>query len=159
MSKCFADEAHVSRTNPDDKVPPVKVNPRDPSTCKPLKAGGAETDPQNELDTSLVHEMTHGVRPKSVPLWKKIQTGDPWEDFEEFFATTVENIYKSERGDLVLRGGHDASILSHDLATSEGFMKDSTLRARIQKLHKAEPLAQRLGRLKGIKFNPFALAA
>ena len=72
MGKCLADEAHVSQTNPDDKVPPVKINPRDPKTCKPLKAGGAETDPQNELDSTLVHEMAHAVRPKTSPLWKKI---------------------------------------------------------------------------------------
>ncbi|PNG25704.1 hypothetical protein [Methylocella silvestris] len=158
MSSCLADEAHVSKTDPDDKLPPVKINPRDPSSCKPLKAGGTEIDPQNELDSSLVHEMAHAVRPKTSELWKKVPTGDPWLDFEEFFATIVQNMFKSERGDLVLRGGHDESILSKELATSAGFMKDLRLHERIEKLYRAEPLAQKLGRLKGIKFNPFGLA-
>ena len=158
MSKCLADEAHVSQTNPDDKVPPVKINPRDPKTCTPLKASGTETDPKSELNSSLVHEMTHAVRPKTSPFLKKILTGDPWLDLEEFFATIVQNIYKSERKDLVLRGGHDDSILPHNLATSEGFMKDLRLHDRIEKLYRTEPLAQRIGRLKGINFNPFALA-
>jgi hypothetical protein len=68
MSKCLAGAAHISATNPDDKVPPVKINPRDPKTCKPLEASGTETDPQNELDSSLVHEMVHAVRPKTSSL-------------------------------------------------------------------------------------------
>lgn len=155
VGECYSLIPHISLTNRDDKVPPIKVTPENPKGCR-LSETNKRLSKLDDLESTLVHEMVHAARPKAEYL-KKIKTGDVWDDLEEFFSIIVENIYRSERRDLLLRGGHDSSVLPKEQTTSEGFMKDATLRERIKKVFKHEPLAQKLGRFKEIRFNPFSL--
>jgi hypothetical protein len=110
-------------------------------------------------DVTLLHELVHAVRPAAGRKLMDQPTQDGWTNLEEFFAVVVENIYRSERGDKVLRGGWDQSRLRADASTSAGFLKDKVMRARIEDALKREEVARRLARLSEIPFNPFAAAA
>jgi hypothetical protein len=112
----------------------------------------------SEPDVTLLHELVHAVRPDMVNKQLPRATGDAWNNHEEFFAVTVENMYRAERGIKCLRGGHDASMLGAERATSAGFLEDKSVKARVQEALKRESLAQKLARFTDLPFNPFATA-
>ena len=144
--------AHISVTNQAEKVPPIKMG---------LVEGAACSTYAQLYDTTIVllHELVHGVRPKASSRLKARTLGDQWSDVEEFFGVVVENIFRSERGDRMLRNGHRSEILPEDAVTSDGFLRNATYRKRCEDLYRREKLAQRLGRLREIRFNPFAVIA
>jgi hypothetical protein len=110
-----------------------------------------------DSDVVLLHELVHAVRPTQVPLLKARPTNDDWGDHEEFFANMVENIYRSERGDPDLKG--QLGSVSHRVVrlNTLKFLKDGTIRARIEQAYAREDLAKKLARHAEIAFNPFAL--
>lgn len=123
-----------------------------------LEASCSENDQHYVNDATLLHELVHGVRPQQFEKLKPQTTDDQWTDLEEFFATVVENIYRSERGDKEVRGSHHASakLLPSTRAASAEFMNDKTHYERIKAALKREKLAQELAKLDDIPFNPFA---
>lgn len=110
-------------------------------------------------DDTLLHELVHGVRPpQQVRQLMDQNTNDNWDNLEEFFAITVQNIYLSERGEKKVRGEHktDVRTLSATRVASAEFMKNKTNYARIKEAMRREKLAQQLAKLENIPFNPFA---
>lgn len=148
---CPGANAYARRAGPGVKTTRVLFTPYERGAChEGLNVG--------EPDVTLLHELVHAVRPHGEKLLNT-PTKDAWVNLDEFFAVVVENIYRSERGDKILRGGWDHSRLSGESATSAGFIKDKTLRTRIEDALKREDLAQRLARFPEIPFNPFAAIA
>jgi hypothetical protein len=152
LASCPGANAYTRQAGPGQKTTRVLFTPYRADSChEGLNVGSA--------DVTLLHELVHAVRPAVGRKLMDQATQDGWTNLEEFFAVVVENIYRSERGDKVLRGGWDHSRLGAEAATSAGFLKDKTVRARIEDALKREDLARRLARLSEIPFNPFAAAA
>lgn len=109
-------------------------------------------------DSTLLHELVHGVRPRQFEQLKPQTTNDAWTDLEEFFAVMVQNTYLSERGNKEVRGGHQAGAapLPSTRKASYEFMQNKTNYERVKAALKREKLAQELARLDDIPFNPFA---
>ena len=124
----------------------------------PFLTGSCPKDAPYADDSTLLHELVHGVRPSQFEKLKPESTNDQWTDLEEFFAVIVQDIYLSERGDKEVRGGHDAgaSSLPATRTASYEFMEDKTNHARVKAALKREKLAQQLAVLEDIPFNPFA---
>lgn len=111
------------------------------------------------FDDTLLHELVHGVRPpQRVRQLMDQSTNDNWDNLEEFFAVTVQNIYLSERGEKKVRSEHrtDVRTLPATRGGSAAFMANKTNYARIKEALKREKLAQQLAKLESIPFNPFA---
>ncbi|MBL8259230.1 MAG: hypothetical protein JNM60_05435 [Candidatus Competibacteraceae bacterium] len=117
-----------------------------------------QSDSKYADDSTLLHELVHGVRPRQFEKLKPQTTNDHWTDLEEFFAVMIENIYMSERGDREVRGGHQAgaNTLPATRTASYQFMEDQTNYQRVKDALKREKLAQELAKLDDIPFNPFA---
>lgn len=149
-AQCDGDLDMISATSK-EKVPAIKYTPRDAATCQLSTLFGPET--------SLFHEFVHAIRPHKMTLLNRT-TGDKWDNLEEFFAVVTENVFRSERNkNDALRGGHDESVLHRDYATSEGFLKFKRYKKWTEFVYKHEKIARKLGEMKDIVFNPFALVA
>lgn len=113
----------------------------------------------NTTDDTLLHELVHVVRPSpQVSHLLDQTTNDNWDNLEEFFAVTVQNVYLSERGEKKVRSEHKTDIRTTPAtrAASAEFMANKTNYARIKDAMKREKLAQQLAKLENIPFNPFA---
>jgi hypothetical protein len=65
------------------------------------------TGPGATADEILLHEMVHGVRQMAGRSVRESVTGNPGMDnYEEFVAILVSNIYRSEQGGTQLRADH-----------------------------------------------------
>ncbi|MBK8184983.1 MAG: hypothetical protein IPK63_19660 [Candidatus Competibacteraceae bacterium] len=118
-----------------------------------------ETHISSTKDDTLLHELVHGARlGKLVASLINENTDDDWDNLEEFFATTVQNIYLSERGDKKVRSEHKTDIrtIPATRAASAEFMANKTNYQRVKTALKRENLAQQLAKLEQIPFNPFA---
>jgi hypothetical protein len=151
LASCPGANAYTRQAGPGQKTTRVLFAPYRADSCHEGLGVGSP-------DVTLLHELVHAVRPAVGRKLMDQPTQDGWTNLEEFFAVVVENIYRSERGDKTLRGGWDHSRLGGEAATSAGFLKDKTVRARIEEALKRE-LARTLARLSEIPFNPFAAAA
>jgi hypothetical protein len=152
LASCPGANAYTRQAGPGQKTTRVLFTPYRADSChEGLNVGSA--------DVTLLHELVHAVRPAVGRKLMDQETQEGWTNLEEFFAVVVENVYRSERGDKVLRGGWDHSRLDGEAATSAGFLKDKTQRARVEDTMKREDLARRLARLPEIPFNPFAAVA
>jgi hypothetical protein len=152
LASCPGANAYTRQAGPGQKTTRVLFAPYRADSCHEGLGVGSP-------DVTLLHELVHAVRPAVGRKLMDQPTQDGWTNLEEFFAVVVENIYRSERGDKTLRGGWDHSRLGGEAATSAGFLKDKTVRARIEEALKREDLARKLARLSEIAFNPFAAAA
>jgi hypothetical protein len=152
LNSCPGANAYTRQAGPGQKTTRVLFTPYAADSCDTKLNIGSP-------DVTLLHELVHAVRPAVGRNLMAKTTNDAWVNLEEFFAVVVENIYRSERGDKVLRGGWDQSQLAGSAATSTAFLADRTLRARIEEALKREDLARKLARLSEIPFNPFAAVA
>jgi hypothetical protein len=70
-------------------------------------APGAPTGPGAKADEILLHEMVHGLRQMVGRAVFEQVTGNPgMQNYEEFAAIVISNVYRSERGITELRRDH-----------------------------------------------------
>ncbi|MGC2657904.1 MAG: M91 family zinc metallopeptidase [Bryobacteraceae bacterium] len=68
---------------------------------------GAPTGPGTSPDEILLHEMIHALRQMQGRMVRESVAGNPGMDnYEEFAAITISNIYRSEKGNTTLRADH-----------------------------------------------------
>jgi hypothetical protein len=68
---------------------------------------GAPTGPGSSPDEILLHEMIHGLRQMQGRFVREAVTGNPGMDnYEEFAAITISNVYRSEKNLPQLRTDH-----------------------------------------------------
>ena len=123
---------------------------------QPEKWGGAE-GPGSAADEILIHELVHANR--IVRGVRNVCYGAPrdWNDYEEFVAVTLCNVFSSETN-RKLRFGHGFGFkeLPADQSTSAGFL--SKYKSYLEPIKQDHPhLFSALKRSPGIRFNPFAL--
>lgn len=118
-------------------------------------APGAPTGPGGSPDEILLHEMIHGLRQMQGRFVREAITGNPGMDnYEEFAAITISNVYRSEIGQSQLRSDHHGFVtLTGPTANLSTFK--STYRQWLSFMDIEQPrLCQNLRQIR-CSFNPF----
>jgi hypothetical protein len=118
-------------------------------------AHGAPTGAGSAPDEILLHEMIHGLRQMQGRAVFEAITGNPGMDnYEEFAAITISNVYRSEKGFVQLRADHHGfAPLTGPTANLATFK--STYRSWLSHMDVEQPrLCQNLRQIK-CAFNPF----
>lgn len=122
-----------------------------PGDYYPASNSFIDVEPFFGNDDTLVHELFHKAR-MFQGLFCVVETNDPYDKLEEFFAITITNIYLSEVGkNNRLRGGHSALIESLRLNSYDFFMK---YELRLHQLKKEMPKFFELISTVNCSFNP-----
>ena len=131
----------VIRYHPDTFAPP-----------SPCVSGPGAT-----ADEILLHEMTHGLRQMMGRSVRESINGNPGMDnYEEFVAILVSNIYRSERGTAQLRMDHHGfAPLTGPTATPSGF--ETTYHGYLANFDIEQPRLFGNLRKANASFNPVAL--
>ena len=116
---------------------------------------GAPTGPGATPDEILLHEMLHGLRHMMGRAVKEGVVGSPGMDnYEEFAAIVVSNMFRSERGLTQLRKDHHGFIpLTGTLASTAGFK--SAFSSYLTYMSMEQPRFCHNLRQAGLAFNPF----
>jgi hypothetical protein len=87
---------------------------------------GGKIDPGDGPGEILLHEMVHALRMLSGVFSDPNFTANPhMDDVEEFYAITVQDVYRSERGFLQLRRDHwGHQALSASLSGSNAYYEE-----------------------------------
>jgi hypothetical protein len=120
-----------------------------------FSAAGAPTGPGTSPDEILLHEMIHGLRQMQGRSAKESITGNPgMQNYEEFAAITISNVYRSEKGLPQLRADHTGFAPLTGPTTNVATFK-STYESYLSHMSVEQPrLCQNLRQL-GCAFNPF----
>jgi hypothetical protein len=107
-------------------------------------------------DEILLHEMVHGLRQMMGRSVREKITGNPGMDnYEEFVAITVANVFRSERGGTTLRRDHHGFLPLTGPTTDPAIFKSTYNTWMIDIAIEQPRFAQNLGQAKAA-FNPFA---
>lgn len=94
-------------------------------------------------DEVLLHELVHALRDLTGLATKSgMRTYNPvpkqpgWDNFEEFFAILVSNIYHSERGRKHIRSNHDSGWSSK---TDEEWLDIARNRSHVRRFRREQP--------------------
>jgi hypothetical protein len=110
--------------------------------------------PFEHPDCGLLHELVHAMSAVSGTAAQEMGGPDTYKNLEEFTACVVENVYRSEHGYGVLRGGHGYEIMPLLLRGSQAFYNRYS--NYMQQVCANHPwLAGELHKATGIAHNPF----
>lgn len=109
------------------------------------------------LDDTLVHELIHALRFSHHRFERKYMVHESFPDSEEFIATQVANIYRSERGKKQLYGEYHYTegIWARKGSIYQKFVENPELIMALKFCLDSEELVRRIALFKGIDFNPF----
>jgi len=120
-------------------------------------APGAPTGPGGSADEILLHEMIHGLRQMQGRFVREAVNGNPGMDnYEEFAAITISNLYRSETGLSQLRSDHHGFTVLTGPTTNVATFR-STYRQYLSFMDIEQPrLCQNLRQVR-CSFNPFVI--
>jgi hypothetical protein len=115
---------------------------------------GAPTGPGTSPDEILLHEMIHGLRMMSGRFVREPVTSNPgMENYEEFVAILISNIYRSESGMPTLRADHIGYLPLSGPTTNSAVFK-STYERYLGHLDVEQPRLCSNLRQANVTFNP-----
>lgn len=108
------------------------------------------------FDDTLVHELVHALRLSHDRFRRKYLAHKGFPDSEEFIATQIANIYRSERGKKQLYGEYrDGTPQSFKGTVYQMFVENPELIMALKHDLDVEELVKKIALFKGIDFNPY----
>lgn len=138
---------------------PVTIRYHPANARQVIANKGGKIDPGDGPGEILLHEMVHALRMLSGIFSDPSFSANPhMDDFEEFYAITIQDVYRSERGFQKLRRDHwGHHTLAASLADSDAYYEE--YKDAIDKWFVAQKLfCLELANVR-TKFNPFLAAA
>ncbi len=81
------------------------------------------TEPAQQPDEVLYHELVHASRDMRG-VRKNFLVNKGYDNFEEYLAVVLTNIYLSDKGQLVFAGNHGGTVILHG-ADADNFLHNS----------------------------------